>query len=671
MDITPIYDLRARLKAGAIAGTGLIPEDFRLKRAVEAIRPLAGASPVFTKLVGLAESVLAPECPDREGALLDALTLADAVLCTQGKVTADGPLEAVHTTGCGSLAMDVPYSTMAALLDALANSGSGRYSLVLETHEQRPELFEDYRVKAALVGALGASYGELADQAKEWLKESGEAVLPLLYSGFDPRGKKEMVRRVQIVEAVAGKNANPFYLEQLDGAEKEVRAALIYALRHEPQNEQLLLELACTEKGNCRKTAYWALAEMPGSGAEVFWSDLWKRRPREVLDYLQMSDSVWAADMVADGFLETFRPWAEDQAGEAGAGKKGRKTAVSRESADLMEAYFIALPGKRGGKICECFRLAASLGDCLDRPVEGEKGKWLPSMPLMNGYSRSMTFRNSAPAILCYSLILTGDDELGRTAMELEKTYGDDWFAPALTARLLSSSREECVGWLEGRMWKKSLLGRKIRRDLFPHLTEVLSCTVWDAQMKCYMLKAYRTGPADGQSRKFCRRLEWVADGGGYAGQSADGSAPADSEAGMAMRSMEEYLTELLMSCTDSGLDQVLAHFITPDRPEIQKRLGEYFYKRALISADNRQYLEPLKRCGWTQCAGLAVRFCRGKGRIAYWEIYSYLQRMPGDNAARAEEARQVLELVKKGEIKLPNVSAEQFETLIQELEQG
>ena len=38
MDITPIYDLRERLKAAAIAGTGLIPEDFRLKRAVEAIQ---------------------------------------------------------------------------------------------------------------------------------------------------------------------------------------------------------------------------------------------------------------------------------------------------------------------------------------------------------------------------------------------------------------------------------------------------------------------------------------------------------------------------------------------------------------------------------------------------------------------------------------------------------
>ena len=47
MDIAPVYELRERLKVGAVAGSGLAASDFRLKRAIEALSPLAAASPVF------------------------------------------------------------------------------------------------------------------------------------------------------------------------------------------------------------------------------------------------------------------------------------------------------------------------------------------------------------------------------------------------------------------------------------------------------------------------------------------------------------------------------------------------------------------------------------------------------------------------------------------------
>ena len=46
MDITPIYELRDRLRTAMIAGTNLLAEDFRLKRAVEAMAPLEKAAPV-------------------------------------------------------------------------------------------------------------------------------------------------------------------------------------------------------------------------------------------------------------------------------------------------------------------------------------------------------------------------------------------------------------------------------------------------------------------------------------------------------------------------------------------------------------------------------------------------------------------------------------------------
>ena len=52
MNLQPLYTLKERLEQAAIAGTGLLGEDFRLQRAAEALKPLAAARPVFAKLDG-------------------------------------------------------------------------------------------------------------------------------------------------------------------------------------------------------------------------------------------------------------------------------------------------------------------------------------------------------------------------------------------------------------------------------------------------------------------------------------------------------------------------------------------------------------------------------------------------------------------------------------------
>ena len=75
-----------------------------------------------------------------------------------------------------------------------------------------------------------------------------------------------MVRRVEVLEAIAGKEENAFYLEMLSAAQKEVKEALIRALRHEKANETVLEELAKTEKGAFKKAALYALEEMKKRG---------------------------------------------------------------------------------------------------------------------------------------------------------------------------------------------------------------------------------------------------------------------------------------------------------------------------------------------------------------------------------------------------------------------
>lgn len=149
--------------------------------------------------------------------------------------------------------VNAPYSVLKELLDALTISDGGHYGYVCEMHDSRPELFRDYRVKYMLVQALGASYAAFADKVEEWLRQSNDkTILPLLYKDFDPKGKKEMVRRVRLISALAGAKANDFYIEMLKEAQREVRTELIDALRHEPRNMPLLFALVRTEKGKNR-----------------------------------------------------------------------------------------------------------------------------------------------------------------------------------------------------------------------------------------------------------------------------------------------------------------------------------------------------------------------------------------------------------------------------------
>ena len=92
MDLQPLVELKGRLENAAIAGVGLLGEDFRLKRAAEGLKPLAAASPVFAKIDQNLQSLLSAPAEERGGRLLDTLSLVDAVLYTQGGSGTEGEL---------------------------------------------------------------------------------------------------------------------------------------------------------------------------------------------------------------------------------------------------------------------------------------------------------------------------------------------------------------------------------------------------------------------------------------------------------------------------------------------------------------------------------------------------------------------------------------------------
>lgn len=619
MDISPLYELRIRLKNAMISGCSLMEEDFRLKRAAEAMKPLEAASPVFAKIGQLMRVLLAEDCKDRSGALLDAITLVDAVLCTQGAVNVPGEVEEIETTPWGSAVTNAPYSVLHTLLDALTASGGGRYAFVMETRENHPELFEDYRVKPALVKALGASYAELAEQVAQWLKESGESILPLLYKDFAPKGKKEMVRRVQVIDAVAGAKANGFYLEQLPESEKEVRGALIYALRHERENAALLMDLTKTEKGGNKKMALWALVSMDGEAVEAFWKAYMEKKPGEAAAYLAESCTEWASRLVAESLKTLLAPWVHY------SGSSENREEFTKEKAGLLFAHLRALPGKTGPAVAVCFRMAAELKGNLDRKLEGEKAVWnLAGLPGCGAY-RNISFSRAMPHLLRYMFYIKPDKGLGELAISLYEELGDAYFPAAAVAKMLFASQDEFVEWMDRRMYKKSLMGKKLNRDAVEDLCLIFDNVYWDEKHRSYVVRIAPYSEADGQRHEFCRPLHQPLDG---------------------------YFTDLFIECRHTKLDGYLERWIQPDNREYCEKLKNYFYNRARTTQDNRIYLAPLRKCGLTECGGLAVKYFKSKNQIYGWDAWNYLHSMPGTWEAKLKETEELYEMVNRKELK-------------------
>jgi len=378
MDLQALYDLKERLEHAAIAGTGLLQEDFRLKRAVEALSPLAAASPVFAKIASAAEALLAASPESRGKQLLDVLALVDAVAYTQGTVNVQGELKPLEG-GYGTY-VQASYGQLRPLLTALTTTGSGRIDVIQSAWENHPEFFRDFRVLPVLISGLGDSYGEIAGLNSKILKQAGPAVLPLLKKGFDPDGKKDMVRRVEIISAIEGAEATPWLLEILPEAKKDVRVAVITALGNDPDNTALLLDLSKAERrGSNRDAVLNALAKQDGDAVKTFWTEELKKKPDSV-KFLRDTDTEWAAALVADGLreqLEQMQAESNRVSPEAQTefslwcGSIGKKTSAPmldfwRWADGHMEA-FDSFTNEKGNSIFAGVRLTDTLRECLRR----------------------------------------------------------------------------------------------------------------------------------------------------------------------------------------------------------------------------------------------------------------------------------------------------------------
>ena len=416
MNLQPLYDVKERLEYAAVAGVSLLGEDFRLQRAAENLKPLAAASPVFGRIdAGLTKLLSAPP-EQRPGLLLDVLALVDAVAYTQAKTGVEGELEPLPTGG--GVYRQISYGQIQPLLTALTTTGGGRMGIVQSTWDNHPEFFEDYRVLPAVVAGLGDSYGEMAELCAGLLKQLGPSVVPALRRGFDPAGKREMARRVEVISAIQGKDATPWLKEILGQTKKDVRVAAITALGGDSGNTGLLLNLAKYERGKNLDAALAGLALQDGEEVAAYWEEkLWKDHLS--VQFLNDARTDWASDLVAKGLWEMMERLLEGE------------RRVSKEIHAMIWLWWTAAKGKSSPSMLDLWRWTDAKMADIDK--------------LQNHTGQPLRLGAQLIELLLDSLCCAGPGPLCTLCLELWETHKKQtrYLPHAVAASLLTRSAAE------------------------------------------------------------------------------------------------------------------------------------------------------------------------------------------------------------------------------------
>lgn len=590
MDITPLYELKTRLRSAAISGTNLLSEDFRLKKAAENFKAMESASPVFKKIGELTSSLLLDDCPDKPGTFLDVITLADSVICTLGNTEISGEIEDISAAESKTELVNVPYSKLSVITDALTTSGSGKLEAVQDAWKESPKMFRDFRVMPALAKGMGASYAELADYVQTIVGKLGADMLPHLKKGFDPKGKKEMVRRIRAIEEINGANESEFFIEQLETAEKDVRTALIYALRHNEDNIDKLIELAKTEKGKPKTAALTALALFESDKPLPFFEEYSKKKTVEVLDIIKKAHSGWAsrftAQLIDSSLVDTN-------------GNKITYSQITRDKVKLKNGadrwtFQSALWGKSGAEIEKIYR-------------EFDDPDFAPSLSLRLGET----------------IAVTGDESLKKLAVELNtNSLMKGYFVYAEgTVRLISG--EDCSEWIREQI-------------CIPY--ETLKNTEFE---ECEIVKLLR---------KITLHEGKYALSNGYYDDISEGwilNAPIPLDQTVSCK-----IRDIVMEFPCWQFDRVLNQWQRENDDEYRLKRINYYINHFVSAKGEAKHLVYLRELGAQNIKGIMRRYCETHSKNDYGSIRNLIIMLSGTDEYRLSETREIVGLMKSGKLK-------------------
>ncbi|WP_339054349.1 hypothetical protein [Fusobacterium animalis] len=306
MNFEPLYELKNRLENVAVVGINLAKDDFRLQRAVEQVKEYSTVAKVFKQIYDMGQKLISTDAEDKCDIFLDLLALLDAVLCTQATTySGDKPQEIKSITKTKDYYKELHYSELSPLIYAFTETGGGRLFTIQDAVDNKPGIFDDFRLKSYMIKGLSDKYSEIVNLATKQLKKQRKEIIPLLKDGFSPRGGKEMLARLEIISHIAKEDENDFYKYCIENGSKEMKEDAIGFLSYDQKNIDYLLDLTKTEKGKLKNKVFEALSYMSDDRAAEEWGKFLKKKPLDNIEYLRGTDQQWAIDYF-NNFIEEY-----------------------------------------------------------------------------------------------------------------------------------------------------------------------------------------------------------------------------------------------------------------------------------------------------------------------------------------------------------------------------
>lgn len=417
MNTTPFYELHDRLYDCASAGCASISEDFRLKRAVEGMAPLAEANKTFARLRDMCVKLFTE--PEPALLLADCIALADALAVAQGKFQSDE--ESREST----LEYNVEYNK-----EAGWRSVKGLWTAILTKSQHLKELdtdeyalLGDPRILEQFICASGEKGENITAFAEKMCAAYGTSIVPLLKSSLDLTDEKASGMQVDYVADVAGSVENEWYLSLAENEEatQNVRIKAIQALARDSANAPCLLDFCRTEKGKVKNAALLETARLDPPGFDEILTKLTAKYKDSYLPVMCASKSSVTVDFIRSRLDEAFD------------GAKDKKY----PELDWLLATINIMHGKRD--IDDCFlRMAEFLKKYPDNVKSGRALREMNSVLIdelfcdPDGSFKAMVYRlhKQAPKSFPYAwCVVLLEDDPDSAAAEL-KRYSDDFIFP-------------------------------------------------------------------------------------------------------------------------------------------------------------------------------------------------------------------------------------------------
>ena len=620
MNLQALYDLKERLEYAAIAGTGLMQEDFRLSRAVEALAPLGGVNPVFGKISAAAKALLNAPQEERGKRLLDVLSLVDAVVYTQGISNISGDMVPTES-GIGAY-VEVSYGELQPLLIALSGSGSGRTSLIQKCYGEHPEYFSDFRVLPHVVKALGDNYGELADFIATILMKQGSAIIPLLKNGFDPAGKMEMTRRVRLIAKLAGESENEWFVSILPDSKKDVRESVIQALSLSQDNGQLLLDLCQSERGKLKEAALRSLAMMEDQACIDFLRKGIQKKPENV-GFLKGVGSQITADLAAEAMQKKLEVFLEDN------------EVYDQSELEVLIRLTSVIAGKYSVRVAELWHWIAQ-----------HMEQFAQIVPEKNVRNCDFSVAEHLQKTFLQTILWNSQPEMIELAKSLALECREWFLCCGFLADMAVGSAQQLYEKYAPMIVRNGIVKRenKAERDDRIQIMRGLSAIRWNPQHHSYYVAFTRFDALTGNTTNSIRKLDGVDPG--WIRLLTD---PKVNEDGAVYNlSISDHYRKV-----EPAIDWVISWLVDGDNPEVCDLAGAWLYRWTKITGKFNYHFSDLVICGWKNWQGLLAHCVGKQGEVSYYGIMEWIQRLPVSNADKAKELKALDLLVQRKEVKV------------------